>query len=131
MEIAIIIVFAILISAFLYYPFYNENKKDKDYIKSQQKMVQDIFTNEPLAYNIFQTDEFRQLPDDVANRIIDLTIKEFNKKGRKIYGNNILAKEAYLNQEVDLNGCFEWNKTNEGHDYWKNLHINHFKREFK
>ena len=115
----------------MYYPFYSENKKEKDYIKSQEQQVKDIFLNEPLAYNLFQTDEFKNLPNDIARRIIDLTLKALKRKGRNIYGNNILAKEAYLNQEVDLNGCFEWNKTEEGHEYWKDLHINYFKRQFK
>ena len=131
MEIAIILIISILFLAFLYYSFYNENKKEKDYIKGQKQIVEEIFINEPLSYNIFQTDEFKNLPDDVSKRIIDLTLKEFKRKGRKIYGDNILAKESYLNEEVDLNGCFEWNKTEEGHEYWKDLHINYFKREFK
>ena len=97
MEIAIILIISILFLAFVYYSFYNENKKEKDYIKGQKQIVEEIFINEPLSYNIFQTDEFKNLPDDVSKRIIDLTLKEFKRKGRKIYGDNILAKESYLN----------------------------------
>lgn len=133
MEIAILIITILLSAIFLYYPFYDENKKEKAYNerKSVQKQVYDCFLNKPLEYNMFTTDEFKKLPNDVSLRIINLTLSAFKRKNRKIYGNNILAKEAFLNVEVDLNGCFEWNKTEEGHEYWKDLHINYFKRQFK
>lgn len=94
--------------------------------KSEQDEIKELFENKPLAYNIFQTYEFKSLDENIRNRIIEETLK-----CKKLYGRQILSKEAFLNEEIDLQGCFKWHMTKEGHDYWKELHINVFKREFK
>ncbi len=104
---------------------YNKDINKKIY-ESEQTQIRKLFENKPLAYNIFQTNEFKSLSQDIKDRIIEETLKR-----NKLYGRHILSKEAFLNEEIDLNGCFKWHITKEGHDYWKELHINVFKREFK
>ncbi len=128
MELGIFIlgtIFIILLLSPLITRLYNKHVTEK-MRKSEQAQIREIFENEPLSYNIFQSNEFKSLDDLVKNRIIEETLKR-----KRLYGRHILSKEAFLNEEIDLQGCFKWHMTSEGHDYWKNLHINVFKREFK
>lgn len=91
------------------------NMNDKNNIKYINKY---IVTKDDLKRNI------ANFPVEIVQTMVDRQVMCYNKPDPSIFAENLYAT-------VD-NGGFDWDKTSEGYDFWKDIIVNkNFKKFFE